>query len=107
LRDAKSIEIINILLEKKAKVKVYDPVAMENAKKILQGVKYCKNPYEVAEGADGLIIITEWNEFKYLNLDKIKEVMKTPIIFDGRNIYDPNNLKRLGFKYISIGRKEI
>jgi len=107
LRDAKSIEIINILLEKKAKVKVYDPVAMENAKKILQGVKYCKNPYEVAEGADGLIIITEWNEFKYLNLDKIKEIMKTPIIFDGRNIYDPNNLKRLGFRYISIGRKEI
>ena len=107
LREAKSIKVINSLLEKKAKIKAYDPVAMENAKKIIPNVTYCKNAYEAAEKADGLIIITEWNEFKFLNLDKVKKLMKNPIIFDGRNIYDPNKLKRLGFRYISIGRKEV
>ena len=107
LRDAKSIETINLLIDKKAKIKAYDPVAMENTKKVLKSITYCKGPYEIAEGADGLIIVTEWNEFKYLNLEKIKKLMKNPIIFDGRNMYDPNVLKRLGFKYYSIGRKDI
>ena len=104
LRDAKSIVLIEDLLKKGAKVKTYDPIAMENTKKIFPDIEYCKNAYEAAEGANALAIVTEWNEFKLLNLDRVKEVMITPIIFDGRNIYDPQRLRRLGFDYHCIGR---
>jgi len=104
LRDAKSIEIIGELLAKGAHVKAYDPIAMENTKKIFPQISYARNPYEAAEGAHALTIVTEWNEFKLLNLDRVKEAMATPIIFDGRNIYDPQRMRRLGFDYYCIGR---
>ncbi|HUU49983.1 MAG TPA: UDP-glucose/GDP-mannose dehydrogenase family protein [Nitrospinota bacterium] len=104
IRDAKSIEIIKLLLKEEAHIKTYDPAAIENTKKILPEIEYCESSYEVAENADALVIVTEWREFKQLNLEKIKKVMKKPVIFDGRNIYDPEKKKRLGFEYYSIGR---
>lgn len=105
LRDAKSLEIIGDLQSKGAKLRVYDPVAMEHAKSLLNGVTYCKSAYEVAENCDALVVATDWNEFKLLNLDKLRDAMKTPIIFDGRNIYQPAKMKKCGFEYFSIGRK--
>lgn len=104
LRDAKSLEIIAELLSKGAKVKTYDPIAMDNTKRIFPQIEYCKNAYEAAEGAHAVAVVTEWNEFKLLNLDRLKEAMVTPIIFDGRNIYDPQRMRRLGFDYHCIGR---
>lgn len=105
LREAKSIEVIKKLLAKGARVKAYDPVAMESARKILPKVEFCKSSYDAAKGAHALIIITEWREFKLLNLERIKNEMACPVIFDGRNMYDPERKRRLGFEYYSIGRK--
>ena len=104
MRDAPSIDIINNLKKDGAKIKVYDPVAIEKAKDILQDVEFCKSPYEVAKDSDCLVIVTEWTEFKRLNLGKIKNLLKQPLIIDGRNIFSPDKLRRLGFKYIDIGR---
>lgn len=105
LREAKSIEVIKKLMAKGAKVKAYDPVAMESARKILPKVEFCKSSYDAAKGSHALIIITEWREFKLLNLERIKNEMACPVIFDGRNMYDPERKRRLGFEYYSIGRK--
>lgn len=104
MRDAPSIKIINALIQEKAVIKAYDPVAIDNARRILQNITYCKDAYDVARGAHALLIVTEWNEFKQLNLEKIKELMKIPIIIDGRNIYDPAIMKKLGFIYKGVGR---
>ena len=104
MRDAKSVEIINMLFNEGAVIKAYDPVAMENAKGILPAIKYCVNAYEVSEGAEALIIITEWREFKLLNMERIKNLMRKPAIFDGRNIYDAERTRKMGFEYYSIGR---
>jgi len=104
LRDAKSLELIDFLQKAGATVRAYDPIAMENAQVRFPDVVYCQSSYEAAEGCDFLIIVTEWNEFKLLNLEKLRSVMKEPVIFDGRNIYDPKRLENLGFRYISTGR---
>jgi UDPglucose 6-dehydrogenase len=104
MRDAKSIELIGLLTDEGAKINAYDPVAIENAKKIMPRLNYCSKPYEAATGADGLVVVTEWREFKLLNLEKIRDLMRTPIIFDGRNLYNPERKRRLGFKYYCIGR---
>lgn len=108
MRDAPSIVIINKLLENKAKIKVYDPVAVKNAKKFLKNflknVEFANDPYAVAKDSDILIILTEWNEFRRLDLQKIKELMKKPLLLDGRNIYDPKTLQDLGFTYMGVGR---
>ena len=107
MRFAPSIDIIKELQKEGAAIKAYDPEAMENARHMLNGVIYCSDPYEAAEGADALLILTEWNEFKTLELKKIKELMKHSLVIDGRNIYDPEEMKKLGFRYISMGRKEV
>jgi len=104
MRNAPSIEIIQMLQREEAKIKVYDPVAIPVAKGILKEVTYCKDPYETANGCDALVILTEWEEFKRLDLKKIKGLMRAPIIIDGRNIFEPEKMKRLGFIYKSIGR---
>ncbi|TSC53061.1 MAG: UDPglucose 6-dehydrogenase [Microgenomates group bacterium LiPW_16] len=104
LRDAPSIKIINMLGEKGAKIRAFDPVAMPRASKLLKNVVYCKNSEETAKDADALLIVTEWNEFGQLNLGRIKKLMKRPIIFDGRNIYNPQEVRKLGFIYKGIGR---
>jgi len=105
IRFAPSIDIIKGLLKDGARVKAYDPYAMDKMKDILKDVEYCKDAYEAAESSDALVIITEWSEFKELDLEKIKQLLNNPIIVDGRNIYDLDKMKELGFKYICIGRK--
>ena len=105
LREAPALEIIETLLTEGVRVKAYDPVAMTKAKERLKNnVKFCKDPYETAKNSDCLVVATEWNEFKELDFKKIKKLMRQPIIVDGRNIYDPKEMKKLGFKYIGIGR---
>lgn len=104
MRDAPSIEIINSLVSGGANVKVFDPIAMENAKSIIKGVEYAKDSYEAVANADIMIVVTEWNEFREIDFDKIKDVMRTPNILDGRNIYDPKYLRKLGFVYQGVGR---
>ena len=104
MRDAPSIDIANALNAAGASVRGYDPVSMDVAKDSLPAVKMYNNSYAMAEGCDALIVVTEWNEFKQLDLKKIKETMKTPVIFDGRNIYDPRDVRELGFTYRGMGR---
>ncbi|MDD5178423.1 MAG: nucleotide sugar dehydrogenase [Candidatus Nanoarchaeia archaeon] len=101
MRDAPSISIVKKLLDIGFNVKAHDPISEEEAKKILD-IEYCSNPYEVAEDADALILVTEWNHFRNLNLSKIKELMKNPLIYDGRNVFDRK--KTNGFEYHDIGR---
>jgi UDPglucose 6-dehydrogenase len=104
MRDAPSISIAHALQAEGAQVKAYDPVAMAPAGRLLPDVKLCEDAYEVAEGVDALVICTEWNEFKQLDLERLKRVMKRAVIVDGRNIYDPAYLERLGFVYRGMGR---
>jgi UDPglucose 6-dehydrogenase len=108
MREAKSIEVVEGLLARGATVRVYDPVAMEVARATLPGaVIYCESPYEAASGADAVALVTEWNEFKFLNLERLRGVMRRPVVFDGRNIWEPERMRRLGFTYYSIGRKPV
>ena len=104
MRAAPSVVVINNLLEEGAILKVYDPIAMENAKKILKNVDFQSDSYSVAKDCDLLIVMTEWNEFRQLDLDRIKKCMKEPVLLDGRNIYDPQELREMGFKYTGVGR---
>lgn len=104
IREAPAITIIEGLIDLGAKVLVYDVVAENNLKKLFSDIKFCDNPTLVCKDAEALLIITEWDEFKQLDLEKLKKEMKTPRIFDGRNIYDPKDMKSLGFKYYSVGR---
>lgn len=107
MRDAPSIAVIETLLRDGARVQVYDPEAMEEAKRIFgERIRYARRNYDALQGADALILITEWNEFRRPNFHTIKELLKSPVIFDGRNIYDPPGLKKLGFTYYSIGRRD-
>jgi UDPglucose 6-dehydrogenase len=108
MRDAKSIEVIERLLELGASVRAYDPVAMPAARRLLSGaVTYWESPYEAAAGADAVVLVTEWNEFKFLNLERLRAVMRRPVVFDGRNMWEPERMRRLGFEYYSIGRKPV
>ncbi len=108
MREARSVEVIGGLLGAGARVRAYDPAAMANAKSLLPpSVDYCQSSYEAAEGADAIAIVTEWNEFKLLNLERLRGVMRRPLVFDGRNIYEPERMRRLGFEYHSIGRKPV
>lgn len=108
IREAPSLYILRILLENDFSVSVYDPAATENIKKLFGSkLTYHTDPYTAAKDASALIILTEWNEFKQADLKKIKNLLKQPILFDGRNIYDTVIMKKLGFTYISIGRKPI
>lgn len=105
VRDAPSIFILDKLLEKGFKIKVYDPEATVNIKKIFkEKISYAKTPFEAAREVQAIVILTEWNEFKQISLQKVKLLMNKPVIIDGRNIYSVNTMKKLGFTYISIGR---
>ena len=107
LREAPSIDIIGALLKEGATIKAYDPVAMRRMKAIFPEITYCKNPYEAAQDADAIVLLTEWNEFKQIDLKKVKNSVKYPLIVDGRNVYSIDDMEALGFHYISIGRREI
>jgi len=104
IRNAPALKLVKKLKQDGANIQAYDPQAMENTKKEIPDIKYFDNPYDAVKDAEALIICTEWDEFKNLDLAKIKELMVTPIIFDGRNIFNPETTKNLGFKYFGIGR---
>jgi UDPglucose 6-dehydrogenase len=108
MREAKSVEVIRLLHAAGARVRAYDPVAMDNARGVVPGaVLFAHSAYEAAEGADAVVLLTEWNEFKFLNLDRLRHLLRRPLIFDGRNLYEPERMRRLGFEYYSIGRKPV
>jgi UDPglucose 6-dehydrogenase len=104
MREAPSIDIAKNFIEAGAKVRGYDPVSMDVARRILTGVELVDDPYKLAEGCDALVVVTEWNEFKQLDLSKVKSLLKQPVIYDGRNIYEAADLRALGFTYRAIGR---
>lgn len=105
MRDAPSIGIISDLVKQRATIVAYDPIAMDNAKQVLpSAVRYAKNAYEASRGADAVVVVTEWNEFRQLDLVRLAKAMKSLVLFDGRNIYDPAAVKRLGFLYYGVGR---
>ncbi len=108
MREAKSLEVVRLLHAAGVQVRAYDPVAMDNARALMpEGVVFCESAYEAAAGSDAVVLITEWNEFKYLNLDRLRGLLRRPMIFDARNLYEPERMRRLGFEYHSIGRKPI
>jgi UDPglucose 6-dehydrogenase len=108
MREAKSVEVVTRLLDLGARVRAYDPVAIPNARRRLPAaVTYCDSPYAAAEGADALALVTEWNEFKFLNLERVRALLRRPVIFDGRNVWEPERMRRLGFEYYSIGRRPV
>ena len=105
IRNAPALDLIGGLCSEGAKVRAYDPQAMEKVKKIFKSIKFCRDAYESCRNADCVILATDWAEFKSLDFRKIKKLVKRPLIIDGRNIFDPNALKKAGFTYIGIGRK--
>jgi UDPglucose 6-dehydrogenase len=104
MRDAPSIEVAQALVAAGAHVRGFDPVAMDVAKPLMPEVEMTKDAYEMAVGCDALVVATEWNEFIHLDMERIRDSMKTPILIDGRNIYDPEKMKILGFTYRGVGR---
>lgn len=105
IRESASVEIIESLLGMGAKVKAYDPIANKNAKKTLsKKIIFCDNSYKALEGSDVLLIATDWDEFRKVDLPKVKKLLKHPNIIDGKNIYNPAKMKKMGFNYISVGR---
>jgi UDPglucose 6-dehydrogenase len=104
LRDAPALDIIPKLQEEGAEVRAYDPAGMEEARKLLPTVMLCANAYEAAAGADALILMTEWNQFRNLDLERIKGSLKRPVLVDLRNVYEPAHMTALGFRYTSVGR---
>jgi UDPglucose 6-dehydrogenase len=108
MREANSIEVIRSLTAAGVQVRTYDPVAMDNARPLVPGgVVFSNSAYDAADGADAIALLTEWNEFKFLNLERLRRLRRRPMIFDGRNLYEPERMRRLGFEYYSIGRKLI
>jgi UDPglucose 6-dehydrogenase len=105
IREAPAMAVIQSLLEKGAHVRAYDPAAIPNAKRLLNSsVEYCEDAYATARGADALLLVTEWDEFRRLDFDRIKPVMRRPVLVDGRNIYDPRAMRDRGFIYRGVGR---
>jgi UDPglucose 6-dehydrogenase len=104
MRDAPSTDIIAMLQEAGAKVRAFDPVAAERAKEVIQNVEFCEDAYHTAQGADVLVFMTEWNQFRALDMARIKKSMKSPKIVDLRNLYEPAKMRELGFEYVGMGR---
>jgi UDPglucose 6-dehydrogenase len=104
LRDAPALDVADRLLAQGANLRGFDPVGMPGAAKINPSIEMVEDPYQLAEGSDALIVCTEWNEFKHLDMVRIRDLMKQAVIVDGRNIYDPVEMDALGFTYRGIGR---
>jgi UDPglucose 6-dehydrogenase len=104
MRDAPSIDISNSLIAAGARVRGYDPVARKTAAPLMPAVEIFDDVYKMAQGCAALVVVTEWNEFKQLDLEKVKGLLECPVIYDGRNIYDPGQMRELGFSYRAIGR---
>ena len=105
MREAPSVDIAKVLLAAGAEVRAYDPAAMERSRTLLPDVEYLKDAYQVASGADALVLVTEWNEFRQLDMARVKQLMRRPVMVDGRNIYDPAVMRTLGFTYRGVGRE--
>ena len=105
MREAPSIDIAKVLLAAGSEVRAFDPAAMERSRLLLPEVEYLKDAYQVAAGADALVLVTEWNEFRHLDMARVKQLMRRPVIVDGRNIYDPAAMRGLGFTYRGVGRE--
>jgi len=105
IRTSPSIDIIQFLLKEGARIRCFDPLAMDNTRKLLPNLIYCQDEYETAQESDALVIATEWNQFRNLDLLKIKKLLKSPILLDLRNLYEPEKVKELGFVYEGVGRK--
>jgi UDPglucose 6-dehydrogenase len=104
LRDAPALAIAQELMKQGATVRAYDPAALEEASQTVPGLIPCEDAYEAAEGADALILMTEWNQFRTLDFDRLKTELRQPIFFDLRNVYEPDRVAALGFRHISVGR---
>jgi len=104
MRDAPSIDIVAALEEAGARIAAYDPESMAQARPLMEKVTFCKDPYECAEGADALVIVTEWDAFRALDMKRVKAALAGPVVVDLRNIYRPEEMRRLGFTYMSVGR---
>ncbi|MEP0337789.1 MAG: UDP-glucose/GDP-mannose dehydrogenase family protein [Alphaproteobacteria bacterium] len=107
MRDSPSLDIVPALIAAGAKVRAYDPKGMDEAKHMLDGVDWCKNAYDTMADADALAILTEWNEFRALDLDKVRGLMKAPVMIDLRNIYNPDDMAEAGFDYTCIGKSKV
>ena len=107
MRDAPSLDIVPALIEAGAQIKAFDPEAMEEAKHLLNGLDYAENAYDAVEGADAMVILTEWDQFRALDLDRIKASMNNTVVVDLRNIYTPDDMAKRGFAYTSIGRPNL
>ncbi len=106
IRESPALPIVQGLLDRDAAVRAFDPQAMEGCKSLFPTLTYCENAYETAEGADALVIITEWNQFRKLELDRLYQLLRQPLVIDLRNLYDPEKMAAAGFRYVSIGRPE-
>jgi UDPglucose 6-dehydrogenase len=105
MRESSSIPLVSALVEDGARVKAFDPVAMDNAREILPDeVEYCEDSYDAADGADAMIIVTEWNQFRSLDMERVRSSLRHPVVVDLRNLYDPQRMKDQGFRYSSVGR---
>ena len=104
VRFAPSLTLVKALLDEGAKVNAYDPEAMEKAKSVIPDITYCSNPYEAAEGADAIVIVTEWDEFRVLDWERLLSTVEQPLIIDGRNVFAPEEISQNGFRYVSVGR---
>jgi len=104
MRESPAIDIIKSILDKGGTVKAFDPVAMDEAKHYLNGIEYAHDEYDAIEGADALVIVTEWNQFRALDMERVKSLLNAPKVADLRNVYEPEDMRQLGFEYIGVGR---
>ncbi len=104
MRESPAIDIIAQMIKLGASVKAYDPVAMEESRHFIEGIEYAADEYDAISGADAMIIVTEWNQFRALDLERVKQLLKSPKIADLRNIYEPKDMRELGFEYVGVGR---
>ena len=104
MREAPSLDILAALLEAGATVQAYDPVAMDVARRLFDGVVFCSNAYEAASGSDAVLLLTEWNEFKQLDMERVRGLMRAAVLIDGRNLYEPAEVRAAGFRYAGVGR---
>lgn len=104
MRDAPSVDIVRGLLERGAHVRAFDPVAMREAARVLPEITYCKDAYEACENADAVVLVTEWNQFRMLDLERMRQLLRHPVVVDLRNVYKPEQMEQAGFEYLSVGR---
>ncbi len=104
MRESPAIEIVAELIKRGASIKAFDPVAMEESKHYISGIEYAHDEYDAIAGADAMVIVTEWNQFRALDLERVKSLLTAPKIADLRNIYEPKEMRELGFEYVGVGR---